>query len=526
MAIIDRLKDTLGKLVSRGKLKQEQGGPTTRGVRSPYGDHPAAGLTPARLASILRESIEGDPERYLELAEDMEERDLHYAGVLSTRKRQVAGLEITVDAASEDPEDVRAADMVREITERDAFQEELVDVLDAIGKGFSCTEIMWETSGNAWYPEALKWRDPRWFTFDPDDMETIRLRGVDGDEDLHPFKWIVHRAKVKSGLTIRGGIARGAAWSFMFKAFTARDWAIFCETYGQPLKVGKYGSSATDVDKEALMRAVASIGVDFAAIIPESMQLEFIEAKLAGNHELFEKRSNFLDYQVSKLVLGQTGTTDAIAGGHAVGKVHDEVREDIEKSDCRQLCATLNRDLVKPYIDLNRGPRLRYPRLRIGRPDEVDVTAFMDNVEKFVNLGGEVPMAPVRDKIGLPEPRPDEKLLTATPVTTDAETEEDQAGEDQDELETSLHDHDHDDAVSQAADRIAADGWEPLVGPVVRGLKEELASATSIEEARSIIERRRETMDVGAMTDLLAQMAFGARISGETEEPLSDEDLR
>ena len=45
--------------------------------------------------------------------------------------------------------------------------------------------------------------------------------------------------------------------------------------------------------------------------------------------------------------------------------MHDEVRGDILRSDARQLADTLNRDLVRPFIDLNHGPRERdkYPRL-------------------------------------------------------------------------------------------------------------------------------------------------------------------
>ncbi len=235
-------------------MKTEQAAPTLGGVRRPEGNHQAPGLTPPKLARILREAIDGDPERYLELAEDMEERNEHYAGVLGVRKRQVSGLEITVEAASDAADDVRAADLVREVIGRDDFEDELFDILDAIGKGFSATEIIWDTSEGQWLPSALKWRDPRWFTFDPADRDTLRLRGAAGDEDLWPAKWIVHRAKVKSGLTIRGGIARSAAWAYLFKTFTASEWAIFCEAYGQPLRLGKFGPGASEEDKKSCFR--------------------------------------------------------------------------------------------------------------------------------------------------------------------------------------------------------------------------------------------------------------------------------
>ena len=339
------LVDHRGQPIRKADLLAEQASVTTGSVRQAFGDHPAAGLTPGRLAAILRESIQGDPMSYLELAEDMEERHEHYSSVLATRKLQVSGLDVTVEAADDDAESVKHADLVRDFVSRPAFQDELFDILDATGKGFSATEIIWDTSERQWMPSELKWRHPTWFTFDKVTYDELRLRADAGDEELKPYQWIVHRAKAKSGLTIRGGLARICAWSFFFKNFTAKDWAIFVEAYGQPLRLGKYGPGATETDKATLLRAVRSIGSDYAAIVPQGMAIDFVEASLTGNHELYEKRSEYLDRQVSKVVLGQVGTTDAVAGGFSGNKIHNEVREDIRERRCAQ---ALDNDQPRP----------------------------------------------------------------------------------------------------------------------------------------------------------------------------------
>ena len=512
------LTDAYGRSIVRQELKTEQAAPTSASVRRHDALHPASGLTPGRLARMLRESIDGDPENYLALAEDMEERDNHYAGVLGIRKRQVAGLEISVEAAGDDAKSIAAADLVRETIERDGFEDELIDVLDAIGKGFSCSEIIWETTERDWRPKAIKWRDPRWFRFDTVDGETPLMRGVGGDEPLAPYKWIFHSAKVKSGLPIRGGIARAAAWSFLFKSFTMKDWAIFCEAYGQPLRLGKYGAGASETDKEVLLEAVSNIGADYAAIVPSSMAVEFVEAKISGSHELYEKRADYLDHQISKVVLGQTATTDAIAGGHAVGKTHDNVRDDIEKADARQIAATLNRDYVRPVVDLNMGPQQAYPKIRIGRPDVIDVKELVNNVKTLVPLGLKVGMATMRDKIGLPDPDPDEELLVAAqsaaaPADPDVPSDADRT------VGSARNRHDHRDAIDDAADEAARE-WEPLVGPVIEGLEEQIAAAKSIKEVEDILAERFIGMDMAAMQRAIAQAAFAARVSGEADEEL------
>jgi phage gp29-like protein len=513
------LVDRYGRPIEKAALKVEQAGPVVGGIRRTNAMHPAAGLTPGRLAAILRGSIDGDPEQYLALAEDMEERDNHYAGVLGVRKRQVSGLDVTVVAAGEDKVSVAAADLVREIVDRDGFADELFDMFDAIGKGFSLTEIIWDTSEGQWRPKRLAWRDPRWFTFDPSDGETPLLKKDGSNVPLNPYQWIFHAAKVKSGLPIRGGLARAVAWTFLFKSFTIKDWAIFCEAYGQPLRLGKWSEGASEADKAKLLEAVTNIGTDYSAIIPLSMAVEFIKADLSGSHDLYEKRSDWLDRQVSKVVLGQTATTDAIAGGHAVGKTHDNVRDDIEIADARQGAGTLNRDLVKPAVDLNFGPQKKYPRVLIGRADEVDVTAFIGNVKTFVSMGGKVSAAFVGDKIGVPEPGKEEELLTAPREAAPSNLNAPPAAIDQEEAVNSSETQKKRDGIERATNDLLGD-WEPLVKPIVAGLQAEIAAASSVDDVKAILARQFKGLNVDALTEQLARSAFAARLAGETNETL------
>lgn len=517
--------DAYGRPVDVRALKTEQAAPTSAGVRRPDALHPAAGLTPGRLAGLLRDAIEGDPERYLALAEDMEERDLHYAGVLGVRKRQVAGLEVTVEAAGDDKRSVADADLARSVVERDTFEDEETDILDALGKSFSATEIIWDMSERQWMPGRLAWRDPRWFRFDPISGETPLLRDIGGDVPLVPYKWIFHAAKVKSGLPIRGGLARAVAWAFLFKSFTVKDWAIFCEAYGQPLRLGKFDAGASEADKAKLLEAVTNIGSDYAAIVPQAMAIEFVQASVSGTHQLYRERADWLDQQVSKLVLGQTATTDAIAGGHAVGKTHDRVREDIERADAKQLAATLNRDLIRPLIDLNNGPPPNgYPKIRIGRPEEIDVDKLVDNVTKLVPFGLRVGASTMRDHLGLPDPAPDEELLTAPRAPAPAGPGEDEPppkpGEKPKRTAASVQPAPRRDAIDDATDDVLAD-WEPLVAPIVAGLADGIAAAASLDEVRALLAAQFAGMDVSALTEQLARAAFAARLAGEVDDKLS-----
>lgn len=504
--------DQWGRPLETGKLSTEQTTSATRAIRQRFALHPAAGLTPGKLANLLRDSIEGDPEAYLALAEDMEERDLHYAGVIGVRKRQVAGLEITVEPGDDSAAAKKAADLVQEFVDRPTLTDELVDILDAVSKGFSATEILWDRSGKEWGIKRLAWRDPRCFRFSQEDNETPLLRADHGDEPLNPFQWIFHVSKAKSGLPIRGGLARAVAWTFMFKSFTIKDWAIFTEAYGQPFRLGKYPAGTQPKDIDVLLDAVRNIGTDFAAVVPAGMTIEFLEATVTGSLELFEKRADWMDRQVSKVVLGQTATTDAIAGGHAVGKIHDEVREDIERADARQLGVTLTRDIATPLVRLNYGESVPVPRIKIGRPDETDVTALTENLAKLLPHGLRVSATEIRGKIGVGEPKAGEEVLggkakEADPVKS-AGVEPDPAAA------LSALFGQPDDIDLAVADIIGGQGWVEA-GPVLPpDLLDALSKATSQEEASAIIASMAERVDVESLRAFLAKAMLAAHVAG------------
>ncbi len=423
MARTPQLLDHRGNPVQRAMLSTEVAIPTTTGLRSPMPGYPGDGLNPLRLASILREADMGNPIRYLELAETIEERDLHYVGVLGTRRRSVSQIDVTVEAASDKAEDVARADMVRDWLKRDELSEETFDILDCIGKGISYTEIIWDTSQGQWYPRLLETRDPRWFGVDRVDLRTPTMRTLGGtDAPLPAFKFITASIKAKSGLPLRSGLSRIAMWAYLFKKFTERDWAIFTQTYGQPLRLGKWGAGASEADKETLFQAVANIAGDCAAIIPASMEIEFIETgSVSATGELYRERCNWLDQQISKCVLGQTATTDSLTGGLGSGKEHRQVQEDIERADAKALGAILNRDLIRPWMQLEFGPLPAYPRLIIARPEVVDVAKIAPALGAMVDRGLRVAQREVRNQFGLSEPGPEEEVLTpARPQQTAA----------------------------------------------------------------------------------------------------------
>jgi phage gp29-like protein len=221
-------------------------------------------------------------------------------------------------------------------------------------------------------------------------------------------------------LPVRGGLARAAGWSYLFKNYVLKDWVTFAEVFGQPLRLGKYGAGATEADKHALLSAVANIGTDAAAIVPDSMLIEFVQARQTGTSELYERFCEYLDRQVSKAVLGQTLTTEVPrnTGSRAAAQVHDSVRRDILAADARRLGETLTRDLVKPLVDLNSGPQTRYPRLDLLLPNDQNDREFADIIAEMADRGLRISQKTILDRLNLPAPSTDEEILSPLETQT------------------------------------------------------------------------------------------------------------
>jgi phage gp29-like protein len=414
MADTVTLYDHRNKPIKRQQLDQELAAPTLSGVRNYWQDVVSTGLTPYRLASLLQNAAEGDAGDYLTLAEEMEERDPHYRCEMGKRRLAVSGLPVVVESASDDPGDIMIADEVRRLVKFPGFRGLIKDLLDANGKGYSVAEIIWQR-GQRWTPARYEWRDPRFFRFDRLARRNLRLIdpvNISEGIELAPFKFIVHLPHLKTGLPIRGGIARVAAWSYLCKNYTIKDWLAFAEIFGMPLRLGKYGPGAKVEDVKVLKMAVANLGSDAAAVIPESMQIDFIEAaKSTGGDTLFMRLADWLDVQISRAILGQSATTSGTPGKLGSDEAQSQVRDDIRDDDALQLAETINRDLIRPFVDLNFGPQKDYPELLLRAVENDDLTVLTSALEKLVPLGLRVEQSVVRDKLNIPDPAEDGELL-------------------------------------------------------------------------------------------------------------------
>lgn len=383
-------------------------------IRDRYSEYPSEGLTPGKLAQIFHAAVEGDIRAQMELFEDMEEKDPHLFSQMQTRKLAVTGLDWEVQPFSDDERDKQVAEFVSdELKSMEDLPEAMLDMLDAIGKGVSIMEIGWNYRDGHNAIESLTYVHPKKLAWDPvtDEMLVCTEEHPNG-VPLPENKFVIHKYKARSGHVSRAGLFRVVAWFYMFKNFNIKDWVSFCELFGMPLRLGKYGAAASEKDKQELERALVRLGTDAAGIVPDSTQIEFIEANKTSSSDGYEKFSRYLDEQVSKAVLGQTLTSDSGGGSYAQSKTHNEVRHDLTEHDAKSLAATIRKYIITPLVEYNFGEGTEIPFFTFDVSEAEDLTALSGVYRTLaVDMGVKIPADHIYKKFNIPKPEDGEEVL-------------------------------------------------------------------------------------------------------------------
>lgn len=528
--------------IKAGQLTQRQAAPRVGSIISPHREGVVDTLSPQALGNIMKRADEGDVEAYLTLAEEMEEREPHYASVLFSRKLAVSAIQPQIEA----PKDAVSTDIIEavedRITTKPAFEGLVLDLMDGVPKGFSCVEIVWDFSEKAWNPVDYEFRPQRHFVFDKDTMTTPRLRtdaAPQDGEELQPYKWIPHMPKIRSGIPIRTGLARTVSVCYAAKRWTVADWMAFLDIYGVPVRIGKYPTHMAK-DKAKLLRAVRAIGSDAAAVIPSEMEVEIIEAKggaSGGGVTLFQQGAEYWDKQTSKVVLGQTMTTDD-GSSLAQAKIHQNVAFAIRDADSRAIAATINEYLIKPFVDLNFGPQKVYPAIRIKQRQAEDLVPLLTATQIFVNLGGKVQASEVRDRLGYPEPEEDAELLQPIVPKSPAAGDDEPPNESSDKGPAKPSDKVQRDDKKQAEINAAQDDrifdetdetaraeledWRSLEEDNVGEAIAALQTCSSYEEAGKLLDQLKadagDRLDIETITNSLAKTMFKLRGIGDATD--------
>jgi phage gp29-like protein len=371
---------------------------------SRWNTYAASGLNPRRLTEILREAEEGNTERQSELFQQMEERDGKLFSLLQTRKLAVMGLEWRVVAANDSAPAKRYAEAFSEVWDNLETEDLMLDLLDALGQGHSMVAVAWERSG-LWLPSRFEQVPSNQRVWDTQAKRfKVRLEG--GLPEFLPFGAVLeHQFKARSGLPTRAGLLRTAAWWYLFKNTTVKDWLIYAELFGQPYRLGKYDPGTGKDDRAALERAVRGLGTDAAGVISKDTEIELLEVSRTGNaKDVYNALMERSDQEMALTVLGQTLTSgEGKHGTQALGSVHNDVRLDLVRADTKSLGRSL-RQLPKAFVAFNFGVDAvaDAPKIQGIVTEETDLKLEAETLEIAQQMGAPIPLDWFLEKFGIP----------------------------------------------------------------------------------------------------------------------------
>lgn len=470
-------------------------------------EYVTSGLTPERLAAVFREADAGDIRRQAELFEQIEEKDAHILGEIGKRENAILTVEFKLSPASEGKRDVDVAEFIQGFLDNTAdFDDILVSLQDGIGKGFACLEIDWDVSEGQALPQAFEFIDQKRFIFmDSSGILNKTPRLVTDDQpmgvEIPAWRVLFHRYRGKSGHPARSGIFRVCTWLYLFKNYSIKDWVIFCEVYGMPLRLGRYSPGASEEDKEALIHAISTLGSDAAGIISKSTEIEFVETlKGKASGDLYEALAKFCNREMSKAILGQTLSAEVgDKGSYAASKAHNEVRLDLLKADARAVAATIRQQLIRPIVGFNFGWDTPLPGFSPVFSEQEDLGKKADWICRLLDRGVEMPLSYIRTQFRIPQPKDGEETVgrkAALPAAKKIAKKSD-----------SLGSYTH-KAVSSAG---------PLLNGLLQPVRELVLSASSLDEIRDKLLDLYADLDPLELGNLMEQALSLAELLGRFE---------
>ena len=397
--------------------------------RDRFRGYPSRNLTPAKIINILQNADAGWPLEWIELCEEIVEKDPKIGSVLHTRTAAVLGLYYEIQPpklddidTTEDPQAQEIARFCDQALLASNFTDLVGDLLDAVGKPFAVDWVDWKLNRDGKVVPQRFRRIPTKHIHWSFDADTIRVydpyaqvAGVGGNlgMPLPPYTTVRAVYNTRHDHPTRAGLLRSLVWYYLFKITGLKDLVSYSDRYGMPLRVlflddADYKNPAI---YNEMRQALVNMGTDASGVISKNSVLQIEKmgdagrcGRLQGTHRLHGQGDR-------AACLGHELSSQGSAGGGLLGiSAALQVRQDILEADCNFISSTIKRDVLTPLVGWNFGwdavEQGLVPNLTYNYEPPKDLVAQANVMSVVAATFPDLPFSKqqIRDEYGFDEP--------------------------------------------------------------------------------------------------------------------------
>lgn len=181
-------------------------------------------------------------------------------------------------------------------------------------------------------------------------------------------------------------------------------WDQFGEIFGMPVRIA-YTSSLEQGELNRIEQMLEDMGSAFWAMFPEGTRIELKESSRSDAFNVYDKRIERANSEISKAIMGQTMTMDN-GSSYSQSYVHENTFEYIIESDAMFIERIVNDKLI-PLLNLH-GANLNNVTFVFDRSKEYSFDEQL-RLEQLLLQNYYIPESYFIEKYGIPiEPKPDE----------------------------------------------------------------------------------------------------------------------
>lgn len=168
--------------------------------------------------------------------------------------------------------------------------------------------------------------------------------------DSSPYNdWLIEVVNKDEPL---GWFVIGARFNII-KGYTMTDWLRLAERYGMPT-LAVESDSRDDKELDEMELQLSQFGSSGYIILPDGTKVSLLDSSKSDGFNVFLQLINLSDGYISKLMLGQTMTSDD-GSSLSQAQVHKEILDEYTEADMRWLTSIVN-DLLIPKLILHGYP--------------------------------------------------------------------------------------------------------------------------------------------------------------------------